>query len=174
MTGTTHGLIVEMPDSPLQIVMAEAQRLSEFVEAGGYEMTAGELRRAVVFGYAISGLLRAAPRCADDDKPVRPVIADDYEVMWDCLTEFPTLPSVTRQLDEVLQGLSAYEPDAEPERFPGVYTGLSISSLNGVALLAASAGECRMDVPYSPVREVITAGGQRRLCCYAHSTEHCA
>jgi hypothetical protein len=49
---------------------------------------------------------------------------------------------------------------------------LSIGIANALTAFAMSLGECRRDVPYSPMRPVRSANGELIWCCN-HDPEHC-
>lgn len=78
-----------------------------------------------------------------------------------------------RALEDLQGAFSEGEFQAEDEagRAPGMLVlarGLEVA----LTALAASVGECQMDVPYAPIQMVRHPDGTKEWCC-SHSPSHC-
>lgn len=86
-----------------------------------------------------------------------------------------SVKSAMSQLDALTQNQFSAEP-ASDESIRVLAEGLKVVLTASLATLAAttnSLGECREEVPYSPMRPVRDSEGNFKWCCN-HNPEHCS
>jgi len=70
-----------------------------------------------------------------------------------------------------LQALSADASEQDDETLVAVRT-IALGIVEALSAVSMSMGECRQDVPFSPMRPVRTVDGTLKWCCN-HDPEHC-
>lgn len=77
-------------------------------------------------------------------------------------------------LEREAEALRLLPGDDLPAGRPDVQLIARALRINTLLLMTlSSSGECRVEVPYAPMRPVIRADGTRVWCC-SHETEHCS